>query len=411
MLCKKCGASVPDTTYECPFCQAKLGDEPPVEEETTPVEEAAAEAEDTVADNEEIFDENEQKRNEQIQRMLDEKQQQLSEIKDRREIKRKKQQRNKIILIAIICVLVSLLVGTGAYLISNSTNNNRDNVTISTPSPEPTVDPMATETPLPTLEPTVAPSPEVTATPEAGTSWQPVDAADTASSGATASSSTGAGSSGTGKTTSGTSKTNTKKSNTNKTSSSTKSTTKKNNATTSASTTKVVNTGITKQNLAGTVAKGGKVVLDSASGRYIMSFVSGKTEYFAYVSEGSTTAQIQNKTLGVTAVPTANTYKGSTVYEISNLTFFEGDVILKDSGTRLLTEADIAGMSKEQLGYARNEIFARHGRPFKTQKYKDYFAKCSWYKVNSAYNLADDKSNLNEIERANVDFIIAQENK
>lgn len=412
MLCKKCGASVPDTTYECPFCNAKLADKPPVEEEeVVAVEEETVEE---VADNEEIFDENELKRREQIQKMLDEKQQQLSEIQDRREQKRKKQQRKKILIIAAICVLVSIAVGCGAYLISNSTSG-RNNVTISTPSPEPTVDPAATEIPAPTLDPSISPLPIET--------LHPVDSLDTpvvsepgtgtastgaASAGASSTSSTGSASTGTSSTTKSSTNKSGTKSNTNK-SSTTKSSTAK--ATAKPSTTKITNTGITKVNLSGMVAKGGKIVLDSASGKYVMSFISGSTEYFAYVSEGSTTAQIANKTLGVTAVPTENTYKGSTVYEISDFTIFEGDYIIKDSGIRLLTEADIAGLSKAQLGYARNEIFARHGRPFKTQKYKDYFAKCSWYKVNPNYNLNDDKSNLSEIERANVDFIIAQENK
>lgn len=408
MLCKKCGASVPDTTYECPFCKAQLADKPPVEEE-----EVAAVEEETVeetADNEEIFDENELKRREQIKKMLDEKQQQLSEIQDRREQKRKKQQRKKILIVAAICVLVSIAVGCGAYFISNNIGG-RENVTITTPSPEPTVDPNATEEPAPTIDPSISPlpietlhpvdslNPPVVSEPGTGTA-----STGTASTGASSTASTGSTSTGTSSTTkSSTTKSNTKKSST------TKSSTTK--ATAKPSTTKINNTGITKVNLSGMVAKGGKVVLDSASGKYVMSFISGSTEYFAYVSEGSTTAQIENKTLGVTAVPTENTYKGSTVYEISDFTIFEGDYIIKDSGIKLLTEADLAGLSKAQLGYARNEIFARHGRPFKTQKYKDYFAKCSWYKVNPNYNLNDDKSNLSEIERANVDFIIAQENK
>lgn len=405
MLCKKCGASVPDTTYECPFCKAQLSDKPPIEEEeVVAVEEETVEE---VADNEEIFDENELKRREQIQKMLDEKQQQLSEIQDRREQKRKKQQRKKILIIAAICVLVSIAVGCGAYFISNNTSG-RNNVTISTPTPEPTAAPVVTEEPVPTLDPSLSPLPVETPHPVDSLEVPVVSEPGTSSTASTSTaSSSGSASSTTTKPNSTKKSTSTKSSSTGKKASTSK-TSSKNNST---STTKITNTGITKVNLSGMVAKGGKVVLDSASGRYVMSFVSGSTGYYAYVSEGSTTAQIENKTLGVTAVPTENTYKGSTVYEISDFTIFEGDYIIKDSGIKLLTEADIKDLSKEQLGYARNEIFARHGRPFKTQKYKDYFAKCSWYKVNAKYNLNDDKSNLNEIERANVDFIIAQENK
>jgi len=391
MLCKKCGASVPDTTYECPFCKAKLANKPPVEEEM-PVEENIVE---NIADNEEIFDENELKRREQIQKMLDEKQQQLTEIQDRREQKRKKQQRKKILIVAAICVIVSIAVGCGAYFISNNLGDEQP-VVISTPTPEPTVDPMETESPAPTIDPSISPLP--TETPH------PVDTLDTPVVSAPQSNTATAApskSSSNKQTSSKTSSTN-KKTSTSKTNTSNKAT---------STTVKIKNTGITKANLSGVVAKGGTVTLDSASGKYVMSFVSGSTEYFAYVSEGSTTAQVQNKTIAVTAVPTANTYKGSTVYEINELSFFEGDFIIKDSSIRLLTEADIKGLSKAQLGYARNEIFARNGRPFKTEKYKEYFSKCSWYKVKASYNLNDDKSNLNEIERANVDFILAHENK
>lgn len=34
----------------------------------------------------------------------------------------------------------------------------------------------------------------------------------------------------------------------------------------------------------------------------------------------------------------------------------------------------------------RNSIYAWYGRPFETPKWKDHFAKVSWYKVNPAYS-------------------------
>lgn len=141
-----------------------------------------------------------------------------------------------------------------------------------------------------------------------------------------------------------------------------------------------------------------------------MTFISSNKEYYAYVSAGSTTDQIYGKNMTITALPTASTYRGSTIFDIKTLTTYEGDYIIKDSGTRLLTDADIAGMSKDKLALARNEIFARHGRPFTMQVYKEYFESRSWYKVNPNYNLKDDGSNLNEVEMKNVDFIFAKEN-
>jgi hypothetical protein len=41
---------------------------------------------------------------------------------------------------------------------------------------------------------------------------------------------------------------------------------------------------------------------------------------------------------------------------------------------------------KEELGFVRNEIFARHGRAFQIAKYRNYFSKFEWYKINPNYN-------------------------
>lgn len=432
MLCKKCGATVPDNTYKCPFCNAKLGDEPVIEEEIIEEETVAAEennAEPEV-DTEEIFDENEINRREQVKRMLDEKQQQLSEIQDRREAKKKQQQRNKAIVIALVCVLVSVAVGSGAYLISNGINR-RTVVTINTPEPEATEDPLMTEEPEETIDPSASPETEESPSPspESGQAWQATepDTATTSTSTGTNSSTSTSSSTSTKSGSSTSSGTSTKSSSSTSNSTSTKSSgtstkssastssgtsTKSNTTSNTASTSKkVVNTGVTTKSISSMITKGSAVVYDDATGKYVMSFVSDGTEYYAYVSAGSTTAQVKDKTIKISAVPSENTYKGSTVYTVTDITYMTGDFIIADSSTRLLTEADVAGLTKEQLGYARNEIFARHGRPFKTQKYKEYFAKCSWYKVNSSYNLDDDKSNLNSIEKQNVDFILMHENQ
>ena len=79
-----------------------------------------------------------------------------------------------------------------------------------------------------------------------------------------------------------------------------------------------------------------------------------------------------------------------------------------DSSQRLLTEADIAGLSSEDLRFARNEIYARHGRRFNSADLQAYFNSCSWYKPTiDAASFTDDM--LNEIELANVRFLKAAE--
>lgn len=70
-----------------------------------------------------------------------------------------------------------------------------------------------------------------------------------------------------------------------------------------------------------------------------------------------------------------------------------------------LTDKDLAGMNKDDLGYLRNEIFARHGHTFKTDKMKNYFASKEWY-----HSLIDDAASLlNKFEKQNVEFIKRKE--
>lgn len=84
------------------------------------------------------------------------------------------------------------------------------------------------------------------------------------------------------------------------------------------------------------------------------------------------------------------------------------DYIIPDSDVRILKEDDLKLLSQEQLSLARNEIFARKGRKFKTEAIQSYFESKSWYKG----TIEADKFNndmLSEIERKNVEFISAYE--
>ena len=55
------------------------------------------------------------------------------------------------------------------------------------------------------------------------------------------------------------------------------------------------------------------------------------------------------------------------------------EYLLPQSDSVYLTDADIAGFSLQKLNYARNEIYARHGRTFRDQMFQDYFNSKSWY--------------------------------
>lgn len=87
-----------------------------------------------------------------------------------------------------------------------------------------------------------------------------------------------------------------------------------------------------------------------------------------------------------------------------------GQFVLPYSSIREITTSDLIGLSTEQLMIARNEIYARHGRQFKTDWLQTYFNRCSWYSVNPNYNYDNEDSMLTSIELHNVKVIVDYEN-
>ena len=87
---------------------------------------------------------------------------------------------------------------------------------------------------------------------------------------------------------------------------------------------------------------------------------------------------------------------------VSNSSVGQGSGLCPDSQIRYLTEQDLAGHSAWELDIMRNEIYARHGRPFAEKKYQDYFMSQPWYQVNPNYS----DSLLSFIEKRNARFIL-----
>lgn len=85
------------------------------------------------------------------------------------------------------------------------------------------------------------------------------------------------------------------------------------------------------------------------------------------------------------------------------------EYILPYSSTMYLSISDLYGLTADQARYARNEIYARHGRKFKDKELQKYFDNCSWY-----YGFIEpgdfDESWLNEYEKENVKVIKEYEN-
>ncbi|MBN2320018.1 MAG: YARHG domain-containing protein [Acidobacteria bacterium] len=76
-------------------------------------------------------------------------------------------------------------------------------------------------------------------------------------------------------------------------------------------------------------------------------------------------------------------------------------LILMVSGFSLAEENDL----EKTLAYARNEIFARHGRTFTDPVYQKYFEQFDWYRINNNYS--DDL--LTEEDRRDIKIILRWE--
>lgn len=89
------------------------------------------------------------------------------------------------------------------------------------------------------------------------------------------------------------------------------------------------------------------------------------------------------------------------------------DYIIPDSDTKLLTDADIEGLSAKELNYAKNEIYARHGRKFDSKELQDYFGSKSWYNGQYSPEEFDSQSDslLSETEKKNAEFLKAAEDE
>lgn len=393
MLCRKCGAELPEDAKTCQFCGAAV-----TEETDVPMDEDA------------------QIRQRQMNKMVEEKKQRLNEIQQRRDTKKAKQKRNKIILIVVLCAAgVACAAMGGIYW--NGVRTAPGATPVATlpaatiaPASTPITSPVASVSPLPT---SVAASWEATgntgsgssdATGGNGTSGGSSSSGKSTGGGGSLSSSGASGSTGSGNGSS--SSGNTSGSSTGGSSASSGNTSGGTGSDSVQSSAR--NSGISSDNIAARLSQGEEVIEDN--GRYYMTFISDGVRYYANVNAGATTAQVRNMTYTLDAVPTSDTYNGNTVYEITSMTKYNGnDYILPNSGTVLLTKSDIAGMSKEDLALARNEIYARHGRKFQSAVYQQYFESKSWYKENPSYNYDDENANLNEIEIKNVQFIIDAE--
>lgn len=77
------------------------------------------------------------------------------------------------------------------------------------------------------------------------------------------------------------------------------------------------------------------------------------------------------------------------------------EYIIWDSAERNLTDEDLASLTLREINYAKNEIYARHGRKFDSQELRNYFESKSWYEGKISPEDFDEGI-LNDCERANA---------
>jgi len=119
---------------------------------------------------------------------------------------------------------------------------------------------------------------------------------------------------------------------------------------------------------------------------------------------GATTAPTGNSGWGTASPTTKPTAKTTSGTGSSSGKGTDSSYIFPNSSKKKLTREDVLSIDRSLWGYARNEIYARHGYKFTKKIYADYFAKKSWYKA-GGFSTKD----LNDIEWYNMDLIKAME--
>lgn len=87
------------------------------------------------------------------------------------------------------------------------------------------------------------------------------------------------------------------------------------------------------------------------------------------------------------------------------------DFIIADSNVRYLSEEDVRNLSIQQVNYAKNEIYARHGRKFASTELQEYFNSKSWYRgtIDGTTFDANYRNYLNDYEIKNAEFLSSVE--
>lgn len=81
------------------------------------------------------------------------------------------------------------------------------------------------------------------------------------------------------------------------------------------------------------------------------------------------------------------------------------EYIFPDAASRYLSRSEVEVLSLQAICYAKNEIYARHGRKFQARELQEYFGAKSWYQGFVEPDAFSDKV-FNEFERQNLLLLV-----
>lgn len=84
------------------------------------------------------------------------------------------------------------------------------------------------------------------------------------------------------------------------------------------------------------------------------------------------------------------------------------DYILPNSDREYLSNSDVKNLTLREINYAKNEIYARHGRKFKSPELQRYFGSKPWYS-GSIEPESFSTTVFNDYEQKNAEFLSAVE--
>lgn len=111
---------------------------------------------------------------------------------------------------------------------------------------------------------------------------------------------------------------------------------------------------------------------------------------------------------------TSGSQKAKESVKAAGAVFDQNGFVIADSNLRYITEEELRSLNTTEdyplyvvLGFARNEIFARHGEEFTSAHYLDHYSQYNWYAAMPHHSVKD--SEMNAYEKANIDTILKVE--